>query len=380
MHDSEEEEFHLSIKNNCPRKIVHVRNVFKDLTPYQQKILEYHKILAEKRKLAQDAKCEWQSKQTNISPSSPSEFTINLESRKKALRLSNDSTELINTPKRTKTGETRVELIPPRKPQSKPSIAKSVNFNDQNVYFSNISRNNLIAQEPDVYKTSMNQDHNIKYFYENKENVTKAKKAEDKRKEFNTKDIKQKYQQNLIYRPYKQHSGLIGKNENYLKDDFTKDFQTRQTKRLLEENLNFSKVKQPKKIQKPEYFIEKRSPDFDPHQKYYNNYSSYHQQYYQPINRDKQMFSNENFTKEGNNYLRPQKKTEFFSPPKLDQNKFNVQRGPLVYKQFLINNQFNNYAPQSTHPQKQPLTNYPFYKQQQNQIFHEVYNRNYYRY
>ena len=40
----------------------------------------------------------------------------------------------------------------------------------------------------------MNQDDNIKYFYENKENVTKVKKVEDKRKEFNTKDIKQKYQ------------------------------------------------------------------------------------------------------------------------------------------------------------------------------------------
>lgn len=376
MHDSEEEEFHLSIKNNCPRKIVHVRNVFKDLTPYQQKILEYHKILAEKRKLAQDAKCEWHSKQTNISPSSPPEFTINIESRKNALRLSNESTELMNAQKRTKTGETRVELVPPRQAQSKPSFVKSVNFNDQNVYFPNISRNTTIAQEPDVYKTSMNQDDNIKYFYENKENVTKVKKVEDKRKEFNTKDIKQKYQQNLIYRPYKQHSGLIIKNENYLKD-----FQTRQTKRLLEENLN---VKQVKKVQKTEYFTENRSPDFDPRQKYYNNYSSYHQQYYQPINRDKHMnyFSNENFTKEGNkNYQRPQKKNEFFLPPKVDQNKFNVQKVPLVYKQFLLNNQFSNYVPQSTHPHKQPITNYPFYKQQQqNQIFHEVYDRNYYRY
>jgi hypothetical protein len=398
--DDDEEEFHLSIKNNL-RKIVHVRNVFKDLTPYEEKILEYHKILAEKRKLAQEAQRKSQQTPTPI-VISPPEFTINLESRKRILRPSNVTFKPETTIKQNKMKETRTETILPERMQTKTVLGKSVNFNDKNIYFSNVSRNTTVAEDTDLYKTAMVQDDNVKYFYENKENALKVKKVPEKRKEFNLQEVNQQYQQQHIYRHYKQF-GMARKNENNHPINFqTKQKITNEYRDFLEEmNLNLKYLKDYSQTQnkKEEYFPKNFSPNFDGREKYYNNYSyqqqarhrqpyhhiGHHQKSHQAFIYDKTRlndYSNENVIKESNNYNRQRTDNENFPRPKAN---INMQRSPLIYKTFLMNNQFNNfspsYVPNLSPTHQKPSTNHSFYTQHYQLIVPDLNNnRTHYRY
>jgi hypothetical protein len=401
--DDEEEEFHLSIKNNL-RKIVHVRNVFKDLTPYEEQILEYHKILAEKRKLAQEA--QRKSQQSTPTPViSPSEFTINLESRKKILRPSNVTFKPETTLEQNKMKETRIEAILPERMQTKTVLGKSVNFNDKNIYFSNVSRNTTLPEDTELYKTAMIQDDNVKYFYDNKENALKAKKVPEKRKEFNLQEANQQYQQQYIYKNYKQ-SGIDRKNENNRPSNLqAKQKSTNEYRDFLEEmNLNLKYLKNYSQTQnkKAEYFPKNFSPNFDGRERYYNNYSyqqqarhrqpyhhiSHHQKSHQAFIYGKTRlndYSSENVFKESNNYNRQRTNNENFQGLKANTNNINMQRSPLIYKTFLMNNQFNNFSPSyvptlsPTH--QKPSTYQSFYKQHYQLIVPDLNNnRKHYRY
>ena len=160
-----DEEFHLSIKNNL-RKIVNVREVFKNLTPHEKELLEYYKIRAEKLKEAQELALEqkWINESHGLAEKSFNTTTNDSGGGLKRApqnctpKSSNDTTLEFSTSKKNKldNGAVFSERSNLAGAKTKTTPSKTVNFDEKNLYFTNTRNNKTNNTNTPVNETQEN--------------------------------------------------------------------------------------------------------------------------------------------------------------------------------------------------------------------------------
>lgn len=310
----DDEEFHLTIKNNL-RKIVDVRNVFKNLSPYEKQILEYHKVQAEKRKLRQEAQLNEPISRYH----SLAEFTVNPAStsgnanqpKKKALKRPNEPVRVFKKPKTNENA--------PNPKESTQSVLKmkSVNFDEKNIYYSD-TRKNPLNNRPKM---------------ESQENTFRTIPIHEIRKEFT--EVQKKHEPilanvygNVVKTPKTDQDRL--KSRSREKNVYTRDPLLTPTKYVSHR-------------QTTEYFSKNVSPI---KHGYYSNYTHHHPFMYDK--RNPNVFLNENAIKEDIYGLKQNKENHLNKHKTVnDTNVYNFQRNSHY-----TNNNYSQHQQQQIHYQQ----------------------------